>query len=363
MSLALWRRFGTAAFVDVFGLAPRPEEADLPRRSLRLERAIGHAIGEAALDAAVELWREGRHACAQAKDGPQSQAWQAEQQAWRLGGSPASVRELEELEAELGRASPSEELARRDESVRERRQGRYDKLSQRWEVPASEVWVRRRLSARSGGLRLALSEAKAVRRGQEEAVCAARRSLVTRAGEELVRRAYASLLHGKHQSICDLWLRRSELAAKAMPTGGQGADGFEALRAALGKVPGYGGCGSPWGRKAGWELAFDIKTLTPLADDAGPVASCADYALWLRGELRPRLLRTTATAGFAATAPPGGFPGVGSTPLSARPPAAFAAAGEPPAGKKPDQPEKGRTPWRSRRAVGARHRTLCAWTG
>merc|ERR1719401_186361 len=109
----------------------------------------------------------------------------------------------------------------------------------------------------------------------------------------MVRNAYSALLNAVHHPMLAVWERRQTLVSVALGTCGCGA-----LRDELLRVRGYGKQ-NPDAEWAGWELALDLKTLTPLADDPEPVLQSGDYSFWLRERITNRScikeISTTAT--------------------------------------------------------------------
>jgi len=209
LSLALWRRFGSADFAEALGWIERTDYA-----------AMNMLLPGRAVDVAVKVWRAGRHAVMGAS-AAQDAARRAEERAWDLGGHDNGGAELQ------GEASsPSLRSAR-----------------------------------------------------------------ATAAGEAVVRKAYERLLIAPHHPLWDIWRKRSQLVEAALTMGGSASRGGHCvggcgddivdLREALRQVRGY--CGpDPDDDRAGWELALDLVTLTPLAAEPGPVAWCPTYVAWLR---------------------------------------------------------------------------------
>lgn len=208
MSLALWRRFGTAEFAEALGWVERTDYA-----------AVMSLVTVRAVEAAVQVWKQGRHAAAGHSEA-QRCVRSAELRAWDLGCSgPLRAEHPDQGAPPVGPAA------------------------------------KRAAAETLAGLR-------------------ARRASV--AGEAVVRGAYERLLHARHHPIWDLWRKRDGVIEA-----GLGDGGFEAVRVALLQVTGY--CGpDPDGERAGWELAFDLKTITPLSDDPGPVHWSGSYVAWLR---------------------------------------------------------------------------------
>jgi len=103
-----------------------------------------------------------------------------------------------------------------------------------------------------------------------------RRSLVIPAGEQAVRKAYRVLLFGRRQEVWDFW-RSLESVAKIALEGD-----LLSLIDRLSQVRGFDHAAGFLAR----EVALDLKTMTPLADDAGPVTWSIDYVTWLRKRLR-----------------------------------------------------------------------------
>mmetsp|Transcript_45677 Transcript_45677/g.108772 ORF Transcript_45677/g.108772 Transcript_45677/m.108772 type:complete len:319 (-) Transcript_45677:99-1055(-) len=179
MSLAVWRRFGTAEFAEAFGWVHRTDYA------------ATLSLVQAAVDAAVTVWKHGFHAAARhtlAQRNTQS----VELQAWGVNCAPECIVEV---------------------------------------PPAAEASV---------------------------------------------RRAYERLLTAIHHPIIDLWRKREAIVDTALRT-----QATESIRAALMQVRGYCPPDADADR-AGWELAVDLRTLTPLAVDPGPVEWNTDYVLWRR---------------------------------------------------------------------------------
>lgn len=214
MSLAIWRRFGTAEFAEAIGWLERTDYA-----------AMMQLVTVRAVEAAVQVWKQGRHAAAGHSDA-QRCVCIAEMRAWDLGNGAtgsATDRELRDAEHHLNFTMDS-----------------------------------------------------AAKRAANEDIMRLRAARVTVAGEVAVRGAYERLLHAKHHPIWDLWRKREHVIKAALGDGG-----FEAVREALSQVNGF--CGpDPNGERAGWELAFDLKTITPLSDDPGPVDWSGSYVAWLR---------------------------------------------------------------------------------
>lgn len=103
-----------------------------------------------------------------------------------------------------------------------------------------------------------------------------RTAMVTPAGEQAVRKAYRTLLYGPKQEVWDLY-RSLDSVAKAALEGN-----FLSLIDRLAQVKGFE-------QSAGFlarEVALDLKTMTPLADDAGPNTWSIDYVTWLRKRMR-----------------------------------------------------------------------------
>lgn len=176
LSLAIWRRFGTAEFAEQFGTVERTDEVSI----FHLPR---HAV-----DAAVAAWKSGRHAVAETS-AAQACARRAEMRAWEFGSVDAGALGAQDFrEQEL--ALP---LARGRKPTAAQRDGEAARL-------------------------------RAMR--------------ATAAGEAIVRPAYARLLGARHHPILELWRKRGLItdalfgpgglpairAALAQVTGYKGAD-------------------------------------------------------------------------------------------------------------------------------------------
>lgn len=86
---------------------------------------------------------------------------------------------------------------------------------------------------------------------------------------------YDRLILAKHHDFWDLWRKREAVVKVAM------FQGQNELREALRKVRGFTGPDEDADRSA-WALVLDIKTITPLAENPGPVTWHSEYASWLR---------------------------------------------------------------------------------
>jgi len=201
LSIAIWRRFGTADFAQSLGWLDRTDYA-----------AMMALLPANAVEAAVRVWKSGRHAAGQDFEA-QRCVRAAEVRAWRLGGGP----EEDRVDA--------------------------------WDA-AQEERARQRAKSTSA------------------------------AGEAVVRDAYIRLLNAFHHPFWDLWRKRDLIIGVALGDGG-----LPALREALLTVRGF--CGPDQDSdRAGWNLALDLKTMTPLSDSTGPVDWRGDYALWLRDRVQ-----------------------------------------------------------------------------
>lgn len=243
LSLAIWRRFGTADFAHSLGWLKRTDYAAM----------VALLDGPRAIDAAVAVWRSGKNA---------------------VGGNTMAQRctQLVELRAwELGACTDPVIFSQTSFS------------SSAISSPTSF----------SSSTHLGLSSRKNV---LTEAVVQSRANQVTVAGEAAVRGAYARLLNARHHPIWDLWRKRELVSEAALDTG----SGLEGLRKALLQVKGY--CGPDKDSDcAGWELAFDIRTVTPLSSDMAPIHANADYVAWLRQRQAKHCLHPAAA--FSRTAP------------------------------------------------------------
>jgi len=231
LSLAVWRRFGTVEFAEELGWIERTDYA-----------AMASLVGRA-VEAAVLVWRAGRHAVTNGS-AMQRCARAEELRAWEFG-SCRSVR----CGSDGGITGSCMVDRFKSDSV-----------------ATGDLVTQRATSAR----------------------------LV---GEAVVRAAYERLLGAVHHPIWDLWRKRQTVVAAALGNGG-----LAALRQSLLEVKGYGGT-DPDMECAGWELSFDLKTMTPLSDDAGPVDWCGDYVVWLRKHtferLQPSLAAPTHSRRFS----------------------------------------------------------------
>eukprot|EP00443_Scrippsiella_acuminata_P058240 CAMPEP_0115482974 /NCGR_PEP_ID=MMETSP0271-20121206/58613_1 /TAXON_ID=71861 /ORGANISM="Scrippsiella trochoidea, Strain CCMP3099" /LENGTH=260 /DNA_ID=CAMNT_0002910803 /DNA_START=79 /DNA_END=858 /DNA_ORIENTATION=+ len=88
LSLAVWRRFGTADFAEALGWLTRTDYA-----------AMVALLPDRAVEAAVEVWRAGRHAAGE-RTAAQRCARAVEERAWSLG-CPAGSADAREAAAEL----------------------------------------------------------------------------------------------------------------------------------------------------------------------------------------------------------------------------------------------------------------------
>jgi len=234
LSLALWRRVGTAEFAESLGWLPRTDYA-----------AMSAALSSGAAEAAVRVWRSGRHAAGE-RTVAQRNVRAVELRAWELGhGAAGDAREsaldLRELE--------------------------------------------HRVLLRRGGGRAADAEL-----ARQRASCA------HAAGEALVRGAYQRLLTATHHPLWDLWRKRQFVVAAMLKSGG-----LESVREALLQVRGYGGP-HPDAECEGWGLAFDLATATPLSEDRGPIEWCGAYVAWLRKREVQR--RAPTAAAHVSRTPP-----------------------------------------------------------
>lgn len=158
LSVALWRRFGTAEFAETLGWLERTDYAAV--NALLLGRAV---------DAAVQVWSEGHHAVANTSSA-QRCAHATELRAWELGH---------------GR--------RRAEDARE-----------------SAVVLR---TAEQGCLLRKGGAAGETELARLRAACA------SPAGEALVRDAYQRLLNATHHPLWDLWRKRQFLITAIFENG------------------------------------------------------------------------------------------------------------------------------------------------
>merc|ERR1719282_623739 len=214
MSVAMWRRFGTAEFAEALGWLERTDYA-----------AMMQLVTIRAVEAAVQVWKQGQHAAAGHCEAQRSVCI-AEMRAWELGNGAAGSTAYNEL--------------------------------------------------REAEHRFSLMMDPMAKKVAKEDIMRLRAACVTAAGEVAVRQAYERLLHARHHPFWDLWRKRDHVIKAALGNGG-----FEAVREALLQVTGF--CGpNPDGERAGWELAFDLKTITPLSDDPGPVDWSGSYVAWLR---------------------------------------------------------------------------------
>lgn len=236
LSLAVWRRFGTAEFAESLGWLHRTDYA-----------AMCALLPQRVVDAAVEVWRQGRHAVG-SRTAAQRAARAAEDRAWELGHASAAVDPAVSCAAAFGVAGD----VRLAES----------------ELREAEL----RSALRQGGGLIADADLAAQRAVRARGV----------AGESAVRQAYDRLLNAKHQPLWDLWRKRHSVVAVLL--GGSGLDG---VREALLQVRGYGGLDADADAE-GWGLAFDLMTATPLSDDTGPVGWCTDYVAWLQQRMAKR---------------------------------------------------------------------------
>lgn len=257
LSVALWRRFGTAEFAGSLGWVHRTDYA-----------AAMALLPGRAVEAAVAVWRSGHHA-AGADSTPQQLVRKAELRAWELGHRKADPGVLDH-ELQVGQAAL---LAGCSPSM------------------AAERLVTERMKS------------------------------ATAAGEAVVRGVYERLIVAHQHNLWDLWRKREAIAKVALEDGGP-----EPIRDVLRKVRGY--CGPDRdAERAAWALAMDLKTVTPLSEDGGPVAWSGDYAAWLRERYTKRCLppATVVSSGRLLPGMPGttgtlkaGLPGLASP--RARPP-------------------------------------------
>lgn len=228
LSLAIWRRFGSGALAEAMGWVPRTDYAAVV------------ALLDRVVEAAVDVWRSGRHAAAEGTAAQRS-VRAVEAQAWAAGHGSGS-------DHRMG--------------------GVLDGGGDRRENNAQEA------SDAENARTLSTSAREAV--FTESRLQSFRATRATPAGEARVRAAYTKLLRSPRQPIWDLWEKRQSVVEVLL-----GGHGFAGVREALRQVRGF--CGpDPEGERAGWELAFDIKTMTLLSDDPGPVAWSGDYITWLR---------------------------------------------------------------------------------
>jgi len=252
LNLAIWRRLGTAEFAETLGFVERTDYAAMS------------ALNGYAIDAAVAVWKSGRHAIG-TRSAFQICGRAEETRAWKLGGGADELNEAE-----------------------------------RWSTLAVGSEARCMVGE--------IAEARAAR--------------ITPAGEKVVRAAYDRLLNGQHHPFWNLCCKLEMVTDAALGTGG-----FPGLRGALNQVRGYSGP-DPDSEWAGWELALDLKTMTVLADDPGPVDWCSDYVAWLRKRLCERHRGQAAGVAFRG----------GSIPLVGAPCSKLAASSKCPAGRRPLEP-------------------------
>jgi hypothetical protein len=181
------------------------------------------ALMSIAVDTAVGVWKTGHHAVAQTS-AAQRAAHSVELRAWLVAATPAEAEELQASEQKLANVKVNATEARR----------------------AIEHLTRLRSKH------------------------------VTSAGEALVRAAYDCVLNGRHHPIWDLWRKRESIVSVALSD-----EGLAGLREVLLQVKGYGALTADDDR-AGYELALDMTTTTPLSDDPDAVGASQDYAAWLR---------------------------------------------------------------------------------
>jgi len=229
MSLAVWRRFGTAEFAEALGWLHRTDYA-----------AMLAAMPDRVVDAAVQVWSQGRHAVGE-RTAAQRAARAVEARAWEFGHAAAAEDPATSAAAALDALGDSREAAA--------------------ELREAEL----RGTLRQGGGAAADRELMRLRSAR-----------VTAAGEAAVRAAYARLLNAKHQPLWDLWRKRHSVTAALL-----GGASLEGVREALLQVRGFSGPDTD-AEAEGWGLAFDLMTTTPLTDNMGPVAWSGDYAAWLR---------------------------------------------------------------------------------
>lgn len=241
MSVALWRRFGTAEFAGSLGWVHRTDYA--AAMALMPGRAV---------EAAVTVWRSGRHAAGEDST-PQQLVRKAELRAWELGRRKAEPGVLDH-ELDVGQAA----------------------------------------------LLAGCSASMAARRLVTERMRSA-----TAAGEAVVRGVYERLIVAHQHNLWDLWRKREAVVKAALEDGGP-----EPIRDVLRQVRGY--CGPDRdAERAAWALAVDIKTLTPLAEDGGPVAWSGEYAAWLRERYCKRSLPPATVVSSGRLLP--GMPGTTGT--------------------------------------------------
>lgn len=142
LSVALWRRFGTAEFAEAVGWIDRTDYA-----------AMSVLLSTGAVDAAVGVWRQGRHAAC--GHGAQQHVRSAELRAWQMGRAK-----------------------REDVGL---------------ELPGVQ-----------GGA------------AGEDALTRARAAAVTPGGEAIVRTAYERLVNIPHRPFWDLWRKRRALVECAL---------------------------------------------------------------------------------------------------------------------------------------------------
>lgn len=194
----------------------------------RTDYAAMSALSGNAVDAAVAVWKTGMHAV-EGGTNAQRCARTAELQAWRAAATPEDVEALREAEHVRTLAMSSAEIRRAE---------------------------------------MRLAEVRALR--------------ATAAGEAIVRAAYDRLLNARHHPIWDLWRKREVVVYACLDT-----RGFGGIREALAQVKGFGGPDEE-GERAGHDLALDLKTMTPFADDAEGVCLSGDFSAWLRQKAAER---------------------------------------------------------------------------
>mmetsp|Transcript_108067 Transcript_108067/g.131853 ORF Transcript_108067/g.131853 Transcript_108067/m.131853 type:complete len:361 (-) Transcript_108067:200-1282(-) len=248
MSLALWLRFGNADFAEKFGWVQRTDYAAMV------------ALPHRAVDAAVDLWRQGMHATG-ASTARQRSVRQSELRAWDLGKVPA-VRTV-------GKQNADDQVL---EQLRE-----------------TENMVKRERSTSAQSMK---------------ALMKYRASKVNQPGENLVRQAYEKLLVGQQHSLWDLWRKRGFVIQAALSGGG---GGFRPVREALRVVRGY--CGPDMDNEhEAWALAVDLLTITPFTQSSGPVWQIGDYAAFLREKHLKRCSPKAVQMSKARTFRPKGRP-------------------------------------------------------
>lgn len=180
------------------------------------------------VEAAVCLWCSGQHAVLDGVE-PAWHAFAVERRSWQLGGTKEQQERLRELE--IVRVPTYSQGASSQDGIQKKRSEELREL---------------------------------------------RKALVTSAGEQAVRKAYQQLLFGRQQEVWDLWRTLDSVTKTALEVD------FLQLIGRLSQVKGFDLASGFLAR----EVALDLKTMTPLADDAGPVTWSIDYVTWLRKRLR-----------------------------------------------------------------------------